>query len=278
MKKKIPLFSALAILYAAFDLIQIIISLVHVLSVNSGLLPSSGTSVSSLLPDLAHAGLVAALAVMAVLVADKPELCKAAGWVALIWSGWGCFCLLRSLVFSFSNGKSGFETFELLSSLFSSIPNAIVLVVWLMVSISMVTGKEAKKVSLSLAHLTTVGAVIILLSALPDIFGGNQNVASVMIGGVLSGLPLFVMYVAAWLMPEAFAEPEQAPALTGALVKQTAVYVVVVAIAMGLFYACEKPKDDGKEWGICPNCNSRMETKYISNGQCSRCDGRDWSN
>ena len=275
MRKRIPFFSALAVVYAVFDLVKIIKNMIHTFSVSSGLLPIPGVSISSLLPDLVHVGLVIVLAVLAVLVVSKPEYSKAAGWIALVWSGWGCFSLVRSLLFIFHNG---FENSAVLSSVCSAIPNAIVLVVWLIVSISMVTGKKVKKAPLSLTHLTIMGAVMALVSAIPPIFEGNQNVASLMISGILSALPMLAMYAAGWLLQEAFAAPDQAPVLTGTLVKQTAVFVVIAAIAMALFYACEKPKDDGKEWGICPNCHSRMETKYISRGQCTRCDGRDWYN
>lgn len=273
MNKRIPLFSVLAVVYAVFDLVKIIRSVSQVLSPELGLLLNPMQSVLSLVPEVAHAVLVIVLAVMAVLIVSKPEWGKYAGWIALVWSGWGCINLVRSLL---AGVASGFDNTAVLVSICSSVSYAIVLVVWLIVSVTMVTGKEVKKVPLSLTHLASLGAVMILVGALPTIFGGNQNVAAIMIEGILAAVPMVAMYAAGWLLQDAFTHPEKTPLMTGEVLKYAIVVAVTAAISMALFYACEKPKDDGKEYGICPNCYTRMETKYIRNGQCTRCDGQDW--
>ena len=48
--------------------------------------------------------------------------------------------------------------------------------------------------------------------------------------------------------------------------------VLAALVVFGLLFAkCAVPEQ--KEYGYCPNCHSRMETKYIrSDGYCSRCD------
>lgn len=273
MKKRIPVFSAFTFLYVILELLRVIKNMSAVFY-GLDVLKGSPVTLTSFVPVFLQLALVVALAVMAVMLPGKPQLATPAGYLALGWAIWSGFSVVRSLI---SVVASGQDAVALVRTVCAAIPDAVVLVVWVMASIALVSGKEVKDVSVSFTKVVILGGVLALVCALPAMFDGNGNVAGLMISGIVDALPAIAMLAAGKLLHGAFAAPDKTPILTGDLVKKTVIGVVLVAISLAVFYACETPKDDGKDYGICGNCGTRIETKYIYSGGCWRCNGNDWS-
>lgn len=52
--------------------------------------------------------------------------------------------------------------------------------------------------------------------------------------------------------------------------------IAAVILAGFVFVLVGGIQANSPSYGYCPNCGSKMETKYIKNNRCSRCDGNDW--
>lgn len=255
MKKRFPVFSALLFVYAVLSLYDKGSNVLRYIS----MVPNPGTYISSFLPTLAQIGLMVALAVMAILVTEKPDLAKPAGYLAVIWGAWTGVSFLKSLVSQFT---MGLDAFGLISNLCSGIITVIVAISWILVAVNMISGKPAKKSALSSTKIILIAFLFVLLNGVRSAFSGNANVVAILVNALIAAIPMLMAYFASQLLEVTFNEPEKAPVVNKNSLKSIVVYVVVIAVALCLFYSCGSSRGGGQRGdgvNTCRNCGRKTD-------------------
>ena len=274
MKKRLPIFSVLVFLYAACSGYNQISNAVQVLSIvlKTGQ-PLPVNMVQNILMGLLPVALMIGLGVMSIMAANKPELAKTAGILGLIWSGWNLYRTVTWLLGSFSYILGDPTT--LVINLGSRIPEVITSVFWLLTSLKLVQGRFEVKKTVALMPVVCVVFFFTLFYALAAIFqsGGSGNVVGVLISGVVKCIPMVAVFCAGILLHGAFAEPDSAPVLTKAHVSTVITYAIVIAIVLGLSFACSSSSSGGGRGdgvNTCRNCG-RDVPLVAGFGFCGTC-------
>ncbi len=246
MKKRIPIFSALVFLYGVMVIIQ---------------------QTSNLLP----AALMIALGVLAIMVAEKPELTNIAGIVGLAWAGWSALSLLSGIgtTLRMMAGDS-LAIFHLIGR----IPNIVVIVIWLIQSLRMVQGKFQPMKVPGFLQILGIAFLFVLCGGIAAIAQtGGQNVAGILINGLIKCIPMVALYFASSLLHVTFHQPQESPALTQQHVKTVITYAVIIALVLAVSFACSSSsggggRGDGKN--TCRNCG-RDVPLVAGFGFCGTC-------
>lgn len=278
MKKRIPKIPVFSALLAVFVIAQ----LYNWVS-NFSLLIRLGAvfSVFGELLNVVQIGLLGALAVMAVLLVEKPQLKKPAIYIAIAWGVWTAYDSVTGLL---SSLRMGLEAMTLIGNLCTMIPTVITLVFWLKPAVNMVTGKPVQERKLSLFRDVMIALVFVLSYGIRGVLvGGGVNVIAVVAEGITKAIPLMAVYCASTMLDTAINAPQKAMVLTKDLVKSVIKYVITVALVLVLANVVNSCGSSGGQRGdgvnTCRNCG--RETDLVAGfGYCGNCyEGFvDWQN